>query len=48
MTNPMMLEVNAQTGEAIIREMTDTEYAQQLEMVEQFKEQQELNPNSVV
>ena len=49
MSNPMMLEVNVQTQEEIVREMTDVEYKNYLQNIVQVNEQgQEINPDSVV
>ena len=45
----MVLEVNVQTQEEIVREMSDLEYENHLKNIVQVNEQgQEINPNSVV
>ena len=49
MSKPMVLEVNVQTQEEIVREMSDLEYENHLKNIVQVNEQgQEINPNSVV
>jgi len=49
MANPLILEVDVQTGVETTREMTDAEYAELLKNSVRVDEQgQEINPESVV
>jgi hypothetical protein len=49
MSKPMVLEIDVQTQEEVVREMTDLEYENHLKNIVQINEQgQEINPNSVV
>lgn len=49
MANPLILEIDVQTGVETVREMTDAEYAEKLKNSVQVDEQgQEINPDSVV